>query len=422
MQHDGQIEAALNPKTGQYEYEDGFKFVRPVLQQYDIRIANLEVTLAGKPFKGYPQFSAPDELATTLVNSGFNVIITANNHSCDRGSKGVLRTLDELDRLGVKHTGTFRSQEERDRNYPLMLEEKGMKVAILNYTYGTNGLSVEKPLIINYIDSAVIKSDVARAKELKADYIICTMHWGTEYKFLPNGYQKRFESWCYDLGVDMVIGGHPHVVQPMERKTVNGEEKLTVWSLGNFVSNMQTRPTRGGLMVGASIHKSGDQVTLDSAEYYLVYVLKKNEGALTQYYILPDFEYNAFRPDFISAKDLTQMNDFLSDSRVLFAENNKNIREKKVDPGSATGLLYKLYLDEYYSVELLGADENLLRHPQIGNLLHMTVDKDGKRHILSGVCKAADDIAGIYNYIQDLKIAESLQSVHVTRGSVFELP
>ena len=179
MQHDGQIEAARNKAEGRsydYEYDDGFKFIKPIVQEYDIRIANLEVTLAGKPFKGYPQFSAPDQLAEILKNTGFNIILTSNNHSCDRGSKGVLRTLNKLDELGLKHTGTFRNKEERDANYPLMVSENGMKIAILNYTYGTNGLEVAKPLIINYIDSALIRKDVARAKELNADYIICNMH------------------------------------------------------------------------------------------------------------------------------------------------------------------------------------------------------------------------------------------------------
>lgn len=157
MQHDGQIAAALNPATNTYDYDDGYKFVKPIINQYDIRVANLEVTLAGKPYKGYPQFSAPDELAEVLVSSGFNVILTSNNHSCDRGDKGVIRTLDVLDELGVMHTGTFRNQAERDANYPLMIEREGMKIALLNYTYGTNGLTVKAPLIVNYIDSAVIK-------------------------------------------------------------------------------------------------------------------------------------------------------------------------------------------------------------------------------------------------------------------------
>jgi poly-gamma-glutamate capsule biosynthesis protein CapA/YwtB (metallophosphatase superfamily) len=124
MQHEGQIKAAYNSTNGSYEYADGFKFVKPIISSYDITVANLEVTLAGEPYKGYPQFSAPDELAETLVQSGFNVILTANNHSCDRGDKGVIRTLDVLDELGVKHTGTFRNAKEREETYPLMINKK----------------------------------------------------------------------------------------------------------------------------------------------------------------------------------------------------------------------------------------------------------------------------------------------------------
>lgn len=418
MQHDGQIEAAHNSYNGRYEYDDGFKFVKPILIEYDVRIANLEVTLAGKPYKGYPQFSAPDELAETLVNSGFNVIITANNHSCDRGAKGVERTLDELDRLGVKHTGTFRSKAERDSLYPLMIEEKGMRIAVLNYTYGTNGLFVPAPLIINYIDSAVIKKDVERAKELDADYIVCTMHWGTEYKFLPNNYQKRFESWCYDLGVDMVIGGHPHVVQPIERKTINGEEKLTVWSLGNFVSNMQTRPTRGGMMVGASIVRREEKVVLNSAEYYLVYVMKRSEGAVTQYYILPDYDYNSRKPDFVNSTNEGWMKDFLGDSRELFAEHNLQVEERIVAPESKIGQLYNHLLGSYFSVELADCDPALLGHPEAGKMFHRTVDLRGQQHILSGVCANMEQALGTLNFVNDLKVASDARIVRVENGTV----
>lgn len=401
MQHEGQITAALNPANGRYEYEDGFKFVKPIINQYDLKIANLEVTLAGKPYKGYPQFSAPDELAETLVHSGFNIILTANNHSCDRGAKGVTRTLDKLDELGVLHTGTFRNKEERKKEYPLMIKKNGLNVAILNYTYGTNGLEVAEPLIINYIDTAVIRKDVARAKELKADYIVCNMHWGTEYKFLPNEYQKKYEKFCYDLGVDMVIGGHPHVVQPMERKTVRGEEKLTVWSLGNFVSNMQTRPTRGGLMVGASIQRKDNVVKLKDAEYYLVYVLRKTEGALAQYYVLPDYNYNQYRQGFIDATNVVHYNNFFTDSRELFAQHNIGIEEKTIKQDDQVTTLYNGYLRSYYSVLVSGRKDDILNDKRIMQYVHESVDHEGKCHILSGVCSTKDQALGNLQFVKD---------------------
>jgi poly-gamma-glutamate synthesis protein (capsule biosynthesis protein) len=404
MQHDGQIEAAYNKTTNSYEYEDGFKFVKPIINKYDIAVANLEVTLAGKPYKGYPQFSAPDELAETIVHSGFNVILTANNHSCDRGSKGVLRTLDKLDELGVAHTGTFRNKEERDKNYPLIVEKKGIKIAMLNYTYGTNGLEVAKPLIINYIDSTVIKADVAKAKERGADYIVCNMHWGKEYKLLPNSYQKKYEQLCYRIGVNMVIGGHPHVVQPIEKKTVNGEEKLTVWSLGNFVSNMQTRPTRGGLMVGATISRHDKKIELESAEYYLVYVLKRSEGEVTQYYILPDYDYNSHRKGFLDSKNLTHYKNFFADSRKLFAEHNKGVEECILTVPTYDNTctqLWNCYLEEYYSVLVSENNDAVLNDKNLGPYMHEHVDMDGNAYILSGICSSKTQAEGNLHFIQD---------------------
>lgn len=421
MQHDGQIEAARNrseKRSDDYEYDDGFKFIKPIVQEYDIRIANLEVTLAGKPFKGYPQFSAPDQLAETLKNTGFNIILTSNNHSCDRGAKGVLRTLDKLDELGLKHTGTFRNEEERDKNYPLIVNQNGMKIAILNYTYGTNGLKVAKPLIINYIDSAVIKKDVQKAKELKADYIICNMHWGKEYRSTPDKYQKKFESWCYEVGVDMVIGGHPHTVQPVVVNQRNGQDQLTVWSLGNFVSNMRTRATRGGMTVGASLKKEGGKVALGAVDYRLIYTLKRKEGATTQYYILPDFDYNKYHPGFLNSEDLKRKNDFFSDSRKLFLSHNIGAEEKVISEDSKIGGLYKKYLTSYYSVLIPEAKKELLTNKLIGSFLNTTVDKHGEKYILFGVLDSIQKARGDAKFIEFCKLAETSEVVLVEDGSV----
>lgn len=414
MQHDGQIEAAYNATTGTYDYADGFKFVKPVINEYDLKIANLEVTLAGKPYKGYPQFSAPDELAKTLVSSGFNVILTSNNHSCDRGDKGVVRTLDILDQLGVLHTGTFRNKAERDANYPLMIDKNGVKLALLNYTYGTNGLSVKAPLIVNYIDSNVIAQDVAKAKSLKADYIVCNMHWGTEYKPLPNNYQKKWEAYCYELGVDMVIGNHPHVIQPTEKKIIGDKEKLTVWSLGNFVSNMSVRYTRGGIMIGAHIRKEKDKVQIGAVNHHLVYVLKKQEGKTKQYYILPEFNYNAFRTDFISSAEQIKMNEFFEDSRSLYAEHAKGTTEKTVKQDSKTGKIYQKLLTAYYAVRIENPNFDLLLDKNIGQYLHQTTGHDGKQHLLSGICETYDQAKGIRQFILDLNITDNVSIVRVT--------
>ena len=418
MQHDGQITAAYNKTTACYDYEGGFKFVNPIINEYDIKVANLEVTLAGKPYKGYPQFSAPDELAQALISNGFNVILTSNNHSCDRGSKGLIRTLDVLDDLGVKHTGTFRNKEERDTNYPLIIEQNGIKVAMLNYTYGTNGLKVNTPLIVNYIDSAIIRADVERAKSMNVDYIICNMHWGKEYLHLPDRYQKKWETFCYTLGVDMIIGGHPHTVQPIVRKTIKNKEKLTVWSMGNFVSNMSVRYTRGGVMVGAHLKKENGKVALGKTEHCLVYVHKKQEGEVKHYYILPEFDYNTYRPGFISSAIQSKMNLFFKDSRKLFSEHNVGVTEKTVLNNSTTVELYKRYLSTYYSVFIPNVSDTLLYDKNIGGFLHETVDIQGKNHILSGVFVTADQAKGNLQFISDCKLTENAYIVKVTPTSI----
>ena len=189
MQHQRQINAARTA-TGGYDYSSYFEYVKDEIQSADFAIANLEVTLGGKPYKGYPAFSAPDEYLTAIHNAGFNVLITANNHSLDRGRKGLERTIQLIDSLKIPHAGTYLNAEERENKYPLLLEKKGFRIAILNYTYGTNGIPVTPPNIVNYIDTTIISKDIEASKTLNPDAIIACMHWGIEYQSLPD---KRTE-------------------------------------------------------------------------------------------------------------------------------------------------------------------------------------------------------------------------------------
>ncbi len=422
MQHGGQIAGAYNKVTDGYDYDDGFKFVKPLIEEKDIAIANLEVTHAGKPYKGYPQFSAPDELSTALKTAGFDVILNSNNHACDGGEKGVLRTLDILDKLGLKHTGTFRNKAERDKNYPLIIEKKGYRVAIMNYTYGTNGLKVDAPLIVNYIDSAVLLADFTKVKQMDIDYVICTMHWGSEYQSLPNAYQKNFEKYCYELGADMVIGGHPHVLQPVEKKIVNKKEKLTVWSLGNFVSNQRDRYKNGGLMVTATIcHSNPEQpkspVVLNDADYILTYVHVREEGVLKPYYILPEYNYNELRPDFIGPEDLALMNQFFDDSRKLFSEHSIGVKERKVNPASSISDLYKAYLTGYYAALIENTNSTQIptyMQSAFSNYIHKVVKPDGTYSYLSGFCATKEQASEARSFLVDCKLGNKMKLVFVT--------
>ena len=270
MQHQGQLDAALQP-DGTYNYNGCFTLVTPEIEAADIAVCNFETTLSGAPYSGYPQFCSPDELASAVRDAGFDIFLTANNHCLDRRSRGLVRTLDVLDSLGIGHLGTYRNQAERDSLYPYIIERGSMRIALLNYTYDTNGIPVAKPCIVNYIDTAIIKDDLTRARELKADCIIACMHWGTEYMTQPDASQQRLEEWLYAHGVDHIIGGHPHVVQPVRtRPDYRGRASshLTVWSLGNYISNMSAQGTDHGLAVTLHILKYGQVTRLTRYDLY----------------------------------------------------------------------------------------------------------------------------------------------------------
>ena len=258
MQHKAQLDAALQP-DGTYNYSGCFTQVTPEIEAADIAICNFETTLGGAPYTGYPQFCSPDAYAEAVRDAGFDIFLTANNHCMDTRTRGLIRTLDVLDSLGIKHLGTYRNQAERDSLYPYILKRGNMRIALLNYTYDTNGIPVAKPCIVNYIDTIQIKADIRRARQLKADCIIACMHWGTEYMTEPDKDQKKLEDWLYAHGVDHIIGSHPHVVQPVRTLPDYRNRPirhLTVWSLGNYISNMSAPNTDHGLAVTLHLKKN----------------------------------------------------------------------------------------------------------------------------------------------------------------------
>jgi poly-gamma-glutamate capsule biosynthesis protein CapA/YwtB (metallophosphatase superfamily) len=330
MQHDSQINDAYDKNSGDYDYRGCFQEIKPFIQGVDLAIGNLEVTLAGKPYKGYPQFSAPDELLTALKDIGMDVLVTANNHCVDRGKPGLERTITMLDSFHIPHTGTFRSQAEKNEMYPLVVERQGFKLALLNYTYGTNGMPVIKPNIVNLIDTAAIHEDLKKAAALTPDAIIVFTHWGAEYESLPSKSQKDVTELCFKYGARLVIGSHPHVVQPMEwRKDVN---QLIAYSLGNFVSGQRKRYTDGGAMLRVELEKvkfnDGSSYTfIDTAGYILEWVYRTDD-VNQDYHVLPvpgtEANPSAYIEDQASREAFST---FISDSRALFKKHNRNVEE-----------------------------------------------------------------------------------------------
>lgn len=316
MQHGPQITAALQPDSS-YNYDECFARVKPVIEDADVAIGNLEVTLGGKPYAGYPQFRAPDEYLQAIVDAGIDIILTANNHCLDSGKHGLERTIMMMDSVGVPHIGTYVDEFEREDNYPYILEQNGIRVAILNFTYGTNGLAVEEPNIVNMMDTAIIAVDLVTAKEVNPDVIIAIPHWGIEYQTLPSKEQRRMADWLIDNGVDHVIGGHPHVAQPME--LLNNGKNFVAYSLGNVISNQSKPNTYGGYMVRLDFVKNDSLTMLSDCAYIPYWVSRPHDnGFKHNYRMLPLDE-----PDSLLTKKERQQRDTISESmRTLFKGHN----------------------------------------------------------------------------------------------------
>jgi poly-gamma-glutamate capsule biosynthesis protein CapA/YwtB (metallophosphatase superfamily) len=287
MGHDTQINAAYNDSSDTYDYGDCFSYLKPFLGGADIAVANLEVTLAGPPYKGYPRFSSPDALLDGLMNAGFNVLVNANNHALDWGSEGLVRTQEVADRKGMILTGSFISSGHRDQVYPLILEKNDIMLAMLNYTYGTNGLQADTPCIVNYIDTFMIQRDIEKMKLVEPDFVIASIHWGNEYQREEDTLQRELAGFLFRQGVDVIIGAHPHVIQPVEfTQTDTGFHHLVVYSLGNFISNQRDRYRDGGIIFGLELEKT-DRTRITGFDYLPVWVHKPLLGDKQVFRLIP---------------------------------------------------------------------------------------------------------------------------------------
>ncbi len=275
MQHQAQLDAARCGKG--YDYSQYFEALEPVVSVADYAVVNLETPVGEGRHSGYPCFYAPTEYLDALADTGFDLFLTANNHTLDRGPSGLRSTIGQLDRRGLDHIGTYSCDSARAAALPLIKNINGFSIGFLNYTYGTNGISPRDGVAVDYIDRRLIKTDVEAARAAGAEMICVCIHWGDEYKLLPNTAQKHLADYLEALGVDMIIGGHPHVIQPMElRPNRYRPEKnvLLVYSLGNFISNMKTADTRGGAMAHVKLFRGEDRVpTVKSASYRLLFTI-----------------------------------------------------------------------------------------------------------------------------------------------------
>lgn len=310
MCHLTNIKNAYDSSSKNYDFSNVFKNIRKYTENADITIGNLETTFAGnsRGYTGYPTFNAPEILGQNLKDIGVDVLTTANNHCMDKGISGLVSTLNFLDNYGIAHTGTARNENEQ--NTILIKDVNGIKIAFLSYTYGTNGITIpsDKPYSVNLIDKELIKKHIASAKEQNVDVICVSMHWGIEYKLKPNSTQKELANFLFDNGVDIILGSHPHVLEPMEKRTITLNDGTTkdgfvIYSLGNFVSGQIYANTKSTVILDIQITKNSEgKISIDSVKYTPVYLYDKGatSKSRTRYTLI---DINQAIKDYESGKD-----------------------------------------------------------------------------------------------------------------------
>lgn len=273
----------------------------------DISVANLEYTLAGEPYTGYPCFSAPDSYASYAADCGIDVFLTANNHILDKGDRGLLRTLEVYEDMhrtrGIQYTGTASSEASDTLLNPLMVVGKGIRIALVNFTYGTNNSSSSTFPKVNRMKKESVKALIDRAKAKGADFIIALPHWGNEYQLRHSVAQQDWAEWLVKEGVDLIVGAHPHVIQD----TTHIAGTPVIYSMGNAVSNMSATNTRLELAVTARLvrHADGRKEVLEPDLTFLWCTLP---GTLTDSYCtIPVMDYIGRRDLWKSPADYDNM-------------------------------------------------------------------------------------------------------------------
>jgi poly-gamma-glutamate synthesis protein (capsule biosynthesis protein) len=335
MMHSAQINNAHRGGS-EYDFSSYFSLIEDQIKEADIAIANMEFTLAGEPYSGYPCFSAPDSLADYLADCGFDIFMAANNHIFDKGAKGAQRTLDIYRSLenerGIRFMGLAGDEDELSKSSPLFIRSKGIKLALLNATYGTNlGLGVHWPKT-NYLSARPrMESALSKAKEADADMTIVFPHWGAEYVLEHSSRQEETAIWLAENGADMIIGAHPHVIQDfqiLETSETNGRRKVPVaYSLGNAVSNMSAKNTQLELMATIRIvlHGNGDIETLPVEFTYLW--CSRPGGYNDSYTVIPVAEFLGRKEEWAGGWDYEKMVD-----TYIYVKGQTGIEDKTQKP------------------------------------------------------------------------------------------
>lgn len=273
-----------------YNFDQLYAPVKHLIEGGDYASVNLECALAGPTtgYTGYPLFNCPDSIAAGLKNAGFDLVVTANNHILDRGFQGALRTMEVLHQAGLDTTGTFKSQE--DKNNFLIKDIRGIKVGYLAYSYGTNGLPVpkDKPYFYNFLDHDKIMADIGALRP-SVDVLVLILHWGVEYSPYPTEQQRSLAAEFLQSGADVILGSHPHVIQPMEIMKINGQDKFVIYSMGNSMGSQNGVERNSGVILNLSFTKllPQNKTILSGVNYTPTYIHPYTANGRRMYRVVP---------------------------------------------------------------------------------------------------------------------------------------
>ena len=290
-------------QNGTYNFSPQLELIKPIVQNYDLAFYNQESILGGTSLglSSYPTFNSPQEFGDAMVDAGFNLVSLANNHTMDKGVKAIESSCNYWKTKDVLTAGSYCSGEDADN---IQVKEKnGIKYALLAYTYGTNGISVpqDKPYLVNLYSDEKAKADIEKVRD-KVDLLIVSMHWGTEYRSEPTDEQKREAEYLSSLGVDIIIGTHPHVIEPI---TYIGNT-LVIYSLGNFISAQTTSNdynTIVELMTSVDVVKTTkngqSEIKLENLNNERLYNYYKKGSSWTDFKVIPFSQMNeSYNPDY----------------------------------------------------------------------------------------------------------------------------
>lgn len=284
MLHSPQI-ASGRQRDGSYDFSAFFKEIKPYFSSADLSIANLEVSFGGKePYSGYPRFNSPDQLVDAVRDGGINIVSTANNHAMDMGAVGLKRTYQIVNEKGIKTVGTAPSTQDRKAT---VVTKKGIKIAFLAYTESTNGFPIPKPYLLNKIDPAQIDKDIKEVQAQGVDFVVVSLHFGKEYQRVPNEYQRKIAQHVFESGADVILGSHPHVIQPMKKLKINGKERFIIYSMGNFISNQTDPYTDEGIIVYLDVEKKKGETTLKNISYLPTLCHRYRSNGKSKYVVVP---------------------------------------------------------------------------------------------------------------------------------------